>query len=83
MLPRGTAPVPVNVLQTREIEFVGAFRANDEFRRAVDLIVTGAIDVAPILSGTFPLAEAVAALEQAGDRTKVVKLHLAIHEDYR
>ncbi len=35
MLPPGTAPVPVNVLQTREIEFVGAFRANDEFRRAV------------------------------------------------
>jgi len=83
MLPPGTAPVPVNVLQTREIEFVGAFRANDEFRRAVDLIVAGAIDVAPILSGTFPLADAVAALERAGDRTKVVKLHLAINEDHR
>ena len=81
MLPPGTAPVPVNVLQTREIEFVGAFRANDEFRRAVELIVSGAIDVAPILSGTYPLAQAVAALERAGDRTQVVKLHLAINED--
>jgi L-idonate 5-dehydrogenase len=78
MLPPGTAAVPVNVLQTREIELVGAFRANDEFRHAVDAIVSGAIDVTPILSGTYPLAEAVAALEHAGDRSRVVKLHLAI-----
>jgi len=78
MLPPGTAPVPVNVLQTREIELVGAFRANDEFRSAVAAIVSGAIDVAPILSGTYPLAEAVGALELAGDRKQVVKLHLAI-----
>ena len=47
MLPAGTAPVPVNVLQSREIELVGA--------------------------------EAVTALELAGDRSKVVKLHLALN----
>jgi L-idonate 5-dehydrogenase len=80
MLPPGNAPVPVNVLQSREIEFVGAFRANDEFRRAVQLIVAGTIDVQPILSGTYPLAQAVRALELAGDRSKVVKLHLALSE---
>lgn len=80
MLPPGTAPVPINVLQTREIELCGAFRANDEFRRAVELIVEGAIDVAPILSGTYRLADAATALERAGDRSKVVKLHLAIDE---
>lgn len=81
MLPAGTAPVPVNVLQSREIELVGSFRANDEFRHAVQLIVAGTIDVTPILSGTYPLAQAVTALEMAGDRSKVVKLHLAINED--
>jgi L-idonate 5-dehydrogenase len=80
MLPPGTASVPVNVLQSREIEFVGAFRANDEFRLAVDLIVAGAIDVTPILSGTYPLAEAVAALERAGARRQVIKLHLALRD---
>ena len=78
MLPPGTAPVPVNLLQAREIEFLGAFRANDEFRLAVDLIVAGAIDVTPILSGTYPLAEAATALEHAGDRRQVIKLHLAL-----
>jgi L-idonate 5-dehydrogenase len=80
MLPPGTAPIPVNALQSREIEFVGAFRANDEFRRAVELIIAGTIDVQPILSGTYPLAQAVRALELAGDRSKVVKLHLALSE---
>ena len=78
MLPPGTAPLPINVLQTREFELVGAFRAHDEFRRAVDLILSGDIDVTPLLSGTYPLADAVTALQQAGDRSKVVKLHLAL-----
>jgi L-idonate 5-dehydrogenase len=79
MLPAGTAPVPVNVLQSREIELLGAFRAHDEFRLAVRLITSGDIDVAAILSGTFPLAQAAAALELAGDRTRFVKLHLAMN----
>jgi L-idonate 5-dehydrogenase len=79
MLPAGTAPVPVNVLQSREIELLGAFRAHDEFRLAVQLITSGTIDVTPILSGTYPLAQAAAALELAGDRTRFVKLHLALN----
>ena len=78
MQPAGTAPVPVNMLQSREIELVGAFRAHDEFRLAVQLIVERRLDVTPILSGTFPLARAVEALEAAGDRSRVIKLHLAV-----
>jgi L-idonate 5-dehydrogenase len=81
MLPAGTAPIPVNVLQSREIDLVGAFRANGEFRLAVDLIVAGTIDVSPILSGTYPLARAAEVLELAGNRAKVVKLHLAVNEE--
>jgi L-idonate 5-dehydrogenase len=80
MLPPGPAPVPVNLLQSRELEFVGAFRNNDEFRLAVEWIVHGRIDVRPLLSGTWPLAQAAKALELAGDRAQVVKLHVAINE---
>jgi len=36
--------------------------------------------VTPILSGTYPLADATTALERAGDRARVVKLHLAVNE---
>jgi L-idonate 5-dehydrogenase len=79
MLPAGSAAIPVNVLQSREIELVGAFRAHDEFRLAVQLITAGTIDVSPILSGTYPLSQAVTALELAGDRTRFVKLHLALN----
>ena len=81
MLPPGTAPIPVNVLRSREIELVGAFRAHDEFRLAVELIVSGTLDVTPILSGTYPLSQAVTAMERAGDRSQVIKLHLALTED--
>jgi L-idonate 5-dehydrogenase len=78
MLPPGSAAIPVNMLQSRELELVGAFRANGEFRNAVDHIVDGTIDVRPILSGTYPLRDAAQALENAGDRRKVIKLHLAL-----
>ena len=80
MMPPGLTAIAVNVLQTREIELVGAFRANDEFRLAVRLIVDGSFDVTPILSGTYPIAAAAEALERAGDRSRVIKLHLAITE---
>ena len=78
MMPSGDVSVPISAIQTREIDLVGAFRAHDEFRLAVDLIVSGKIDVSPILSGTFPLDRADEAFAQAGDRSRVVKLHLAL-----
>lgn len=76
MLPPGGVELPVNRLQTGEIELVGAFRAHDEFRLAVELITSGKIDVSPILSGTYPLEKAGEAFARAGDRSSVVKLHL-------
>jgi len=76
MLPPGNTPIPVNVLQSREIDLVGAFRAHTEFDLAVELITRGEIDVSPILSGTFALAEAITAFQRAGDRNSVVKLHI-------
>ena len=78
MLPSTGSPLPVNVLQSREIELTGSFRAHDEFATAVDMIVNDTIDVSPITSGTYPLKQADAAFERAGDRSRVVKLHLAI-----
>jgi L-idonate 5-dehydrogenase len=81
MPPPGTAPVPMDLLQARELELVGAFRANDEFRTAVHMITNGNIDVTPILGGTYSLAQAAEALELANDRSKVVKINLAIAQD--
>lgn len=80
MMPPGAAQIPINLLQSREINLIGTFRANKEFRQAVDMIVAGTVDVTPILSGTFPIEEAASAFHLAHDRSKVIKLHIAIGE---
>lgn len=74
----GLIAIPVNVLQSKEIELIGAFRANNEFALAVDLIVNNKIDVSPIMSGCFELEQAVTAFESAGDRSRNIKLHVQL-----
>ena len=76
MLPPGSAGLPVNLLMSREIDLVGSFRFHEEFRLAVDALVHGRIDPTPILSQTFPLAQAAEAFAVAGDRTRSIKVHL-------
>ncbi len=78
MLPSGETPVQVNLLQSREFDLVGSFRFHEEFKLAVAMLVAGAVDVTPILSAEFPLAKAESAFAIAGDRTRAIKVHLAI-----
>ena len=77
MLPPGEVPVPMNLLQTREIELVGSFRFHEEFERAVRGLASGEFHVEPILSAEFPLERARQAFEFAGDRTRALKVHIA------
>ncbi len=76
MLPPGSTPVPVNLLMAREIDLIGSFRFHEEFRLAVTALATGRIDVSPILSATFPLADANDAFALAADRERSIKVHL-------
>ncbi len=69
-------PLARNFLLAREIDLRGSFRFHEEFGAAVDAIATRRIDVRPILSRQFPLGEARAAFEHAGDRTQSLKVHL-------
>ena len=79
MLPPGATPLPVNLLMAREIDLVGSFRFHEEFAIAVAALANGRIDVGPILSATFPLAEANAAMALASDRAQgAIKVHLEI-----
>ncbi|WP_424971122.1 L-idonate 5-dehydrogenase [Dinoroseobacter sp. S76] len=72
----GETPLPLNVLVSKEIRLIGTHRFHPEFADAVRLIDSGEIDVSPILSHAFPLGDAVAAFNLAGDRTQAVKVHL-------
>ncbi len=80
MLPPGLTPVAVNLMMAREIDFVGSFRFGEEFADAVAALASGRIDPAPMLSASFPLAEAGPAFALAADRGRAIKVHLEIAE---
>jgi L-idonate 5-dehydrogenase len=74
--PAGQSAVSVNKLVAKELELVGTFLSNEEFRWAVDALAHGRIDVGPILTGEFLLADAINAFEMASDRSKAMKVSL-------
>ncbi len=76
----GDAPVPINVLVSKEINLIGSHRFHYEFADAVKLIDSRAIDVRPMITGIFPLEEAIAAFDRAGDRSRAVKTQLSFAE---
>jgi L-idonate 5-dehydrogenase len=73
----GDVAIPQNMVVAKEIEMRGTFRFHEEFGLAVDLLNRKRIDVAPLLTGVYPLAEAVAAFEMAGDRSRAMKVQIA------
>jgi L-idonate 5-dehydrogenase len=73
----GDVSIPQNIVVAKEIEMKGTFRFHEEFGLAVDLINQRRVDLKPLLTGTYPIEDAVAAFESAGDRTKSMKVQLA------
>lgn len=73
----GDVSIPQNMVVAKEIEMNGTFRFHEEFGLAVDFINQRRVDLKPLLTGTFPLEEAVAAFEAAGDRSRSMKVQLA------
>lgn len=73
----GDVPVPVNQIVGKEIALIGTHRFHAEFIEAVNLIDTDAIDVAPVITGTYPLERALEAFEVAGDRSRSIKVQLS------
>jgi L-idonate 5-dehydrogenase len=74
----GEVPLPVNVLVAKEITLRGTFRFDQEFAWATEFLASGAIDVAPLLTEIVPLREAARAFELAADRSRAMKVQLAL-----
>lgn len=72
----GDVSIPQNMVVSKEIEMKGTFRFHEEFGLAVTLINKRRVDLKPLMTGTFPLEEAVTAFETAGDRNKSMKVQL-------
>ncbi len=75
-LPHEPLPFIINEIQVKELDFKGAFRWGIEFDWAVEYIASRRVDVRPLLSGQFPLAEAVKAFELARDKSRSSKVQL-------
>jgi L-idonate 5-dehydrogenase len=75
-LPHEPLPFVVNEIMVKELDFKGAFRWGIEFDWAVEYIASRRVDVQPLLSGQFPLADAVKAFALARDKTQSTKVQL-------
>jgi L-idonate 5-dehydrogenase len=75
-LPHEPLPFVVNELMARELDLRGAFRWGIEFDWAVDYLSTRRVDVRPLLSGQYPLRDAVDAFHAAADKTRSTKVQL-------
>jgi L-idonate 5-dehydrogenase len=73
----GDMTLPINTLVAKELELRGTFRFDEEFALAVRMIGSRAIDVRPLLTASFPFAEAKAAFDLASDRSKAMKVQLS------
>jgi L-idonate 5-dehydrogenase len=73
----GDMTLPVQTITVKELTLRGTFRFHAEFATAVTLLRKRLIDVAPLITHTLPLADAVAAFETANDRSRAMKVQLA------
>jgi L-idonate 5-dehydrogenase len=72
----GDVSVPQNLIVAKELALLGSFRFHAEFALAVRLINEGRVDMAPMITGAFPLERAREAFELASDRNRAMKVLL-------
>ncbi len=73
----GDMKLPVNTIVVKELQLRGAFRFDEEFELAVQLLSQGQIDVRPLISATLPFSQAIDAFQMASDRSRAMKVQLA------
>jgi L-idonate 5-dehydrogenase len=75
-LPHEPLPFVVNELMAKELDLRGAFRWGIEFDWAVDYLASRKVDVRSLLSGQYPLADAVDAFHAAADKSRSTKIQI-------
>lgn len=76
----GLTSVPLNILVSKEINFIGSNRFDVEFAEAVELINSGQIDPTPMITATYPITDAETAFKAASDRSFAVKVQFSFAE---
>ncbi|MDQ6621513.1 MAG: L-idonate 5-dehydrogenase [Pseudomonadota bacterium] len=75
-LPHEPLPFVVNDIMAKELDLCGAFRWGIEFDWAVQYLESRRVDVRPLLSGQYPLSDAVAAFQAAADKNQSTKVQV-------
>jgi len=70
----GDVSIPQNMVVAKELSICGSFRFHAEFALAVALINEGRVDLSPVITGSYPMADAVTAFQLAGDRKRAMKV---------
>jgi L-iditol 2-dehydrogenase len=55
-------PLPLSVVQERELELTGTFRYANTWPTAIDLVTAGRVELDRLVTGTYALADAAQAL---------------------
>lgn len=72
----GDMTLPMMQITAKELSIKGSFRFHSEFAQAVAFMQKGLINVAPLVTHSFPLAQFQDAFETTNDRTKAMKVQL-------
>jgi L-idonate 5-dehydrogenase len=74
---QGARPeINISTIVTKEINMIGAFRFDDEFRQAIDYITRNRSRIGTLLTATVSAADPTPAFDLAADKTRSVKVHL-------
>lgn len=72
----GDMPLPMMQITAKELSLKGSFRFHAEFPLAVSMMQQGLIDVAPLVTHSYPLSDFGAAFAMANDRASAMKVQL-------
>jgi L-idonate 5-dehydrogenase len=67
LLPTGEQPVLISLAITRELTLTGSFRFHDEIDQVIPALADGSLFVDPIVTHSFPVADALEAFAVAAD----------------
>ena len=72
----GDMTVPMMQITAKELAIKGSFRFHQEFAQAVTFMQKGLIDVAPLVTHSFPFTKFQEAFDTANDRARAMKVQL-------
>ena len=66
----------MQAMTAKELELRGSFRFHEEFFTAVEMMQSGRLGVAPLITDTLPLDDMLAAFDLASDRSRAIKTQI-------